>query len=162
MSQGSPRVLIPSISNLLPGFKFHSFPPLVAKLEEPVDSPNLEKKTTFSKTDFFSPEEDITLFKTVLMYFGQTSIETIPWSFWKFYRKATGSKRSDSSLYHHWNGSVQRKYGFLIKSGRISECIRSAEAMLDFKRMNEQKRAQNTESPSSQGPNSPNPVSNST
>ena len=139
----SSKVNLPPISNFIEGFQL--FVDIQGPNRENIsNSENNEQKQKFSKTDFFTPEEDLILFKTLLMYFGNTSIDSIPWSFWKIYRQATGSKRSDSSLYHHWNGSIQRKFGFLIKNGRLSECIRSTEALLEIKKNNDLKSLEET------------------
>ena len=80
------------------------------------------------KTVFFTPSEDLSLFKTLYAYYGNKPITKVPWSFWDLLRRTTGSDRSDSSLYHHWNGSIVKKYGKLLREGRLHECIQIAEA----------------------------------
>ena len=93
------------------------------------DSPPPEPKKGRQnvKTVFFTPSEDLALFKTLFAYYGGKPINKVPWSFWDLYRRTTGSDRSDSSLYHHWNGSIVKKYGRLLREGRLHECIQIAE-----------------------------------
>jgi hypothetical protein len=59
----------------------------------------------------------------VAAYFGSTFSGRVPWSFWQTYKRVTGSPRSNSSLYHHWNGVIHRKYENFVSSGRLGECI---------------------------------------
>jgi len=76
----------------------------------------------------FSTSEDISILRTMKMYFGNQVNRKIPWSFWQLYRRMTGSTRSDSSLYHHWNGSMMKKYGGFLREGRLDDCIYWAES----------------------------------
>lgn len=78
----------------------------------------------------FSTAEDISILKAMRLYLGNKISTKIPWSFWQLYRRFTGSQRSDSSLYHHWNGAMIKKYGSFIRDGKIDECIRWAESAL--------------------------------
>lgn len=81
----------------------------------------------------FTVLEDIAILKAMRLYLGKNVSLKIPWSFWQFYRKFTGSQRSDSSLYHHWNGAMVKKYCNFIKDGRIDECISWAENSCESK-----------------------------
>ena len=67
--------------------------------------------------------DDLSIFKVVAMYYGTGFHGKVPWSFWQFYKRATGSTRSNSSLYHHWNGAMKKKYEAFISAGRLAECI---------------------------------------
>jgi hypothetical protein len=40
----------------------------------------------------------------------------------------SGSPRSTSSLYHHWNGSIWKKYKSFVTTGKLSECIQWIES----------------------------------
>lgn len=123
------KVTLPSISN------FINHAP-VAKQEAPETKEKKGRGKAKPNTVYFTPLEDIALFKTLLIYFGPKPIDKIPWAFWDLYRKFTGSDRSDSSLYHHWNGSIMKKYGPLIREGRIMDCIKFTEASLDLPQKN--------------------------
>ena len=68
-------------------------------------------------------EDDLSIFKAIHSFYGESFCGTVPWSFWQTYRKVTGSNRSTSSLYHHWNGSIQRKYGGYLRQKRLLDCI---------------------------------------
>ena len=107
-----------------PGFQF-------PKVDDSKASHEVRKGRQNVKTVFFTPAEDLALFKTIFAYYGSKPIVKVPWSFWDLYRRTTGSDRSDSSLYHHWNGSIVKKYGKLLKEGRIHECIQLAEAVTE-------------------------------
>jgi hypothetical protein len=75
------------------------------------------------RTAPYTLKEDLTIVKSVAAYFGSSFSGRIPWSFWETYKRASGSRRSNSSLYHHWNGALTRKYESFIASGRLEECI---------------------------------------
>ena len=67
--------------------------------------------------------DDLSIFRVVTWYYGLNFRGKIPWSFWQTYKRATGSTRSNSSLYHHWNGAMKKKYESFISTGRLSDCI---------------------------------------
>jgi hypothetical protein len=67
--------------------------------------------------------DDFSILKVVGAYFGTTFRGKIPWSFWQTYKRVTGSTRSTSSLYHHWNGAIKKKYDAFLSTGRLSDCI---------------------------------------
>ncbi|OHT15528.1 hypothetical protein TRFO_02857 [Tritrichomonas foetus] len=71
----------------------------------------------------YTLHDDLSIFKVVASYYGFGFHGKIPWSFWQTYKKATGSTRSNSSLYHHWNGAMKKKYEAFITNGRLSDCI---------------------------------------
>lgn len=91
------------------------------------------------KPTVFTAEEDLEIFKAMKMYLGKDFGKKIPWSFWQVFRKMSGSKRSDSSLYHHWNGSIEKKYGNLIRDGKIDDCIKAAESALEIEKKTTEK-----------------------
>ncbi|OHT13237.1 hypothetical protein TRFO_16682 [Tritrichomonas foetus] len=67
--------------------------------------------------------DDLQILKAIKTYYGNAFSGSVPWSFWQTYIKTTNCNRSSSSLYHHWNGSMQRKYGTYLKQKRVDECI---------------------------------------
>ncbi|OHT07901.1 hypothetical protein TRFO_05003 [Tritrichomonas foetus] len=56
----------------------------------------------------FTAEEDNGMMQSVLNYFGP--VQKVPWSFWQIYKKVYGTWRSTSSLYHHWERILMRKF----------------------------------------------------
>lgn len=108
-------------------------PPLSPSTCVPMSQIQLNPNYTKGKPTTFTVLEDISILRAMRMYLGPNIPLKIPWNFWQLYRKFSGSLRSDSSLYHHWNGAMIKKYGNLIKEGRIDECIRWAESSLDIK-----------------------------
>jgi hypothetical protein len=71
----------------------------------------------------YTVSDDLSIFKVVAAYYGVGFRGKIPWSFWQTYKRVTRSARSNSSLYHHWNGAMKKKYEPFLASGRISQCI---------------------------------------
>jgi hypothetical protein len=67
--------------------------------------------------------DDLSIFKVVAAYYGFDFRGKIPWSFWQTYRRVANSNRSNSSLYHHWNGAMRKKYDHFLSGGRMCECI---------------------------------------
>ena len=101
--------------------------------ERHADDDNIEKQAPSEavkkhKSVPFSAYEDVLILRAIRFYLGKVADMKIPWSFWQQYKKCTGSTRSESSLYHHWNGSMRKKYGLYLGMGRIDECIERAQA----------------------------------
>lgn len=71
----------------------------------------------------YTLRDDLMIFKVVATYYGFGFHGKIPWSFWQTFKRVTGSNRSNSSLYHHWNGAMKKKYEAFIDNGRLSDCI---------------------------------------
>lgn len=71
----------------------------------------------------YTLQDDLMIFKVVASYYGYGFHGKIPWSFWQTYKRVTGSNRSNSSLYHHWNGAMKKKYEAFIEGGRLNDCI---------------------------------------
>ena len=67
--------------------------------------------------------DDLSIFNVIMKYYGDGFHGKIPWSFWQTYKRVSGSNRSNSSLYHHWNGAMKKKYESFIVTGRLSECV---------------------------------------
>jgi hypothetical protein len=88
-------------------------PPSVSTGEEETDGPAMP----------YSVTDDLFIFRFVSAYYGGSFHGKISWSFWDIYKRITGCTRSTSSLYHHWNGAVQKKYGPFITGGRLAECL---------------------------------------
>jgi hypothetical protein len=97
-----------------------------------------EKPVLKGKQMTFTALEDLSILKAMRLYLGKNVSFKIPWSFWQLYRRSTGSQRSDSSLYHHWNGAMAKKYSSFIKEGKIDECIKWAESALDMQSLKRQ------------------------
>ena len=89
----------------------------VSLSESPVVSPRELKTPQYSHSD------DLMILKAIFNYYGNNFNGKVPWSFWQTFRKASTNQRSSSSLYHHWNGSMKKKYGILIAAGRLEQCI---------------------------------------
>jgi len=124
------RFLLPPISTLTPSTPLKMFPQFVSQVAPVVTPPPAEGQ--HSKSSLFTPQEDVEILRTMRMFFGQEFNNRIPWSFWQVYRKATGSTRSDSSLYHHWNGAMKKKYGSFLSEKRLDDCIKWAETALEL------------------------------
>jgi hypothetical protein len=82
--------------------------------------------------------DDLSILRVVTAYYGPAFCGKIPWSFWQTYKRVTGSSRSNSSLYHHWNGAMKRKYDAFLSSGQLSECIGWLETATAANRRQEQ------------------------
>ena len=75
------------------------------------------------KTPQYSLSDDLMILKAIFNYYGNGFNGKVPWSFWQTFSKVSTNGRSSSSLYHHWNGSMRKKYGHLIADGRLEQCI---------------------------------------
>jgi hypothetical protein len=76
-----------------------------------------------SRSEPYTLLDDLSIFKVVAAYYGFDFRGKIPWSFWQTYRRVANSNRSNSSLYHHWNGAMRKKYDHFLSGGRMCECI---------------------------------------
>ncbi|OHS94099.1 hypothetical protein TRFO_11367 [Tritrichomonas foetus] len=83
------------------------------------------------KSPQYSLTDDLLILKTINSYYGTAFHGRVPWSFWQTFRKTTGNRRSSSSLYHHWNGAMKRKYGSFLSQGRLTECIQWIETAIE-------------------------------
>lgn len=117
------KILLPPIHTLAP-----QMPILELDVIDPSDQPQLSDDEDKSRSVYFSSEEDIMILRTIMNYFGPTFTGRIPWGFWEIYKRTTGSWRSYSSLYHHWVGSLMRKYRVFLEKGMIADCVRYLEA----------------------------------
>lgn len=86
------------------------------------DTPE-DPSTPEAKAPQYTLHDDLQILETIKSYYGTAFRGRVPWSFWQTFRKVTGNTRSSSSLYHHWNGAMRRKYGAYLLQGRIDECI---------------------------------------
>lgn len=89
------------------------------------------QQQTIEKTPQYTLADDLLILKTINSYYGTAFHGRVPWSFWQTFRKVTGNKRSPSSLYHHWNGAMKRKYGSFLNHGKINECISWIETAME-------------------------------
>lgn len=121
------RIVLPPIESIMCGM-----PTLCLNLNaEPEESPEspasdteiLDDNTSSSKTPQYTLKDDLLILKTIKTYYGTAFHGRVPWCFWQTFRKATMSDRSSSSLYHHWNGAMKRKYGSFLNQGRLDDCI---------------------------------------
>lgn len=108
----------------------HSFAPDMPLLDLPTAQREEVSKEETAKPTPFTLKEDLGILKCIRAYFGSNFAADgkVPWSFWHTYRKTTGSWRSNSSLYHHWIGSICRKYKVFLENGRLDDCINFVEA----------------------------------
>lgn len=87
-------------------------------------APSFEDPTPdLSKSAPYTLVDDLSIFNVIMKYYGDGFHGKIPWSFWQTYKRVSGSTRSNSSLYHHWNGAMKKKYESFIATGRLSECV---------------------------------------
>lgn len=116
------RKPLPSIRDLM---EKHMIPLPESHLLYPrqEDAVDVKQPETKDRSEKYEMTDDLQILKTVYKYFGPDTTK-VPWSFWSTFRKLTGSTRSSSSLYHHWNGSMKRKYGAFIDFGNIEGCIK--------------------------------------
>ena len=123
MEKASPRPALPPISS----FDKHT-PQVLLEMEPSVmlhepqpDSPPEPSREL--KTPQYSLSDDLMILKAIYNYYGSSFNGRVPWSFWQTFSKVSANARSSSSLYHHWNGSMRKKYGALIAAGRLEQCI---------------------------------------
>lgn len=124
------KIQLPPISSLAPDMPYFAIklPNNIVENKHITVIP----ESNHPKSSLFTPHEDVEILKTMRMFFGQEFNNRIPWSFWQVYRRATGSTRSDSSLYHHWNGAMKKKYGSFLTEKRLEDCIKWAETALEL------------------------------
>ena len=121
----SRRIVLPPISSFMPDKQFaETF--CINLSPRPSDSPDLLESAGPYRVD-----DDLSIFRAIKSFYGDGFTGTVPWSFWKTYQKLTGSSRSTSSLYHHWNGSIQRKYRHLLRQKNLDACIEMIEQKRD-------------------------------
>jgi hypothetical protein len=85
--------------------------------------PEPEGDRNVSRSAPYTIIDDLSILKVVAAYYGFGFQGKIPWSFWQTYKRVAHSTRSNSSLYHHWNGAMRKKYEQFLTTGRINECI---------------------------------------
>ena len=115
------RIVLPPISSFMPDDRFAEIFCINRKPQSPEPVDALESSGPYKIDD------DLSIFKAIRSFYGDTFSGTVPWSFWKTYRQLTGSNRSTSSLYHHWNGSIQRKYRQFLRQKNLDACIKMIE-----------------------------------
>lgn len=143
-----------SISTPIQSPKFFTDPEDIEEhfnYQHPGDNPsNQESSPTFGKTPQYTLADDLLILKTINSYYGTAFHGRVPWSFWQTFKKVTGNKRSSSSLYHHWNGAMKRKYGSFLTQGRINECISWIETAIESGKPIQKKPTTNPVAPPSQ------------
>jgi hypothetical protein len=119
------RVPLPPISSLL-----GTLPPTPVCLptEISIASPPAPDDTDPARSLPYTVADDVSILRFVAAYYGAYFCGKIPWSFWHTYKRTTGSTRSTSSLYHHWNGAMRKKYAPFITTGRLGEGVMWLEA----------------------------------
>ena len=124
MQNRPPRQTLPPISS----FDEH-IPQAFLDMEMRTASPREESSEAQAegareiKTPQYSLADDLMILKAIFNYYGNNFNGKVPWSFWQTFSKVSTNARSSSSLYHHWNGSMRKKYGPLIADGRLEQCI---------------------------------------
>jgi hypothetical protein len=106
----------------LPPLVAHDFPPTPWN-HPPMATPDDFDVSDSGRSGPYTLADDLSILKVVGAYFGTENPGKIPWSFWQTYKRVTGSTRSNSSLYHHWNGSIKRKYDTFLSTGRLNDCL---------------------------------------
>ena len=119
---GGVRILLPPITSLMADAEFEGLICMTRPCEAPQQLDQLESSGPYRV------EDDLSIFRAIRSFYGESFNGTVPWSFWQTYRRLTGSNRSTSSLYHHWNGSIQRKYGTYLREKNLDECIKHIES----------------------------------
>ena len=104
----------PTINLVIPDFK-KAFDCSLNDDDKMIDSPTSPTEANSERDDDkkdkpvpFTHEEDTGIMQSVLNYFGP--VQKVPWSYWQIYKKAYGTWRSTSSLYHHWERILSRKF----------------------------------------------------
>jgi hypothetical protein len=90
-------------------------------MDDPEDGSAIDPEAARSAP--YTIHDDLSILKVVSLYYGCGFHGKMPWSFWQTYKRVTNSPRSNSSLYHHWNGSIRKKYENFLSAGRIMDCI---------------------------------------
>ena len=120
-----PRPLLPPITSLI-----EDYPTLDLLLDaRPREDSDVQDAGV--KTPQYTLADDLQILNTIKGFYGTAFQGRVPWSFWQTFRKATNSNRSSSSLYHHWNGAMRRKYGAFLSQGKLDECIAWIEQALE-------------------------------
>lgn len=81
----------------------------------------------------YTIEDDIKILQGIHTYYGAKFNGKVPWSFWNVYITMTGTSRSSSSLYHHWNGSMKKKYKKYLGRSNLAECIKWLQSTIEEK-----------------------------
>jgi hypothetical protein len=124
------KFILPSLRSLIPlcpGLAEQFQMDFLSQIALPETTKKVDHKTQRSQIVTFSKAEDVTILYAVRRSYGVDFSGNLPWSFWDIYKKLTNSERSFSSLYHHWNRSLLRKYGALLSAARINDAISLAE-----------------------------------
>ena len=114
---GPSRPLLPPISTLMDDF------PTLDVLLDARPREDYDAQDSGVKKPQYTLADDLQILNTIKGFYGTAFQGRVPWSFWQTFRKATNSNRSSSSLYHHWNGAMRRKYGAFLTQGKLDECI---------------------------------------
>jgi len=124
------KVPLPSIQSLV-----SDMPQIDLNLSNP-DAQNQSENNgqDFAKSSPYTLVDDLSIFSVIVKYYGDGFHGKIPWSFWQTYKRVSGSNRSNSSLYHHWNGAMRKKYESFITTGRLMDCISWLEAAVNAER----------------------------
>jgi hypothetical protein len=80
--------------------------------------------------NLYTLEDELQLLKFVSRYHGLDFHEKLPIPFWRTFKQVSGSTRSLSSLRHHWNGPMMRKYKPMMEAGTLGWFIKQIESAL--------------------------------
>ena len=116
------RIILPPISTFMPDAEFEEL------ICMPRPAAPVEQLDPLESSGPYRVDDDLSIFRAIRSFYGESFNGTVPWSFWQTYRRLTGSNRSTSSLYHHWNGSIRRKYGSYLREKNIEDCIKHIES----------------------------------
>lgn len=108
-----------------------ALPIMIASAEREIPEIQCEPTISNSSSAPYTMRDDLSIITIIHKYFGKEFTGKIPWSFWQTYKTISKSPRSCSSLYHHWNGSMQKKYKGFLQTGRLIECIKWISSALE-------------------------------
>ena len=132
------KVELPPISSIITDLPVLVIDLPVSSLNPNNDTPQQEPNIKYSnsipmfeneddkqiKSNPYTIEDDILIINAVANFYGSTFHGKVPWSFWNTLIATKKLSRTNSSLYHHWNGAMMRKYGEFLKTGHLRECIK--------------------------------------
>ena len=104
--------------------------PQIHMMQHKMSAPIPEPEESDRSTPYLL-QDDLLILKAIQAFFGSSYNGKVPWSFWNAFRATTGVNRSNSSLYHHWNGAMKKKYHSFLSKGKLAECIAWLEKAVD-------------------------------
>ena len=135
--QSKKKIELPPISSFMTDLPILVIDLPLQNVIQTISSPHQETDNQYAKTteqdtsddnqlksNPYTIEDDILIINAVANFYGSTFHGKVPWSFWNTLIATKKLTRTNSSLYHHWNGAMMRKYGEFLKTGHLRECIK--------------------------------------